>query len=138
MMVVILLPPLSQLRHQNTLVKIGLIELIEPSGTLQYKPFFKHCILQTILHELYYCLYFLGIRFFVLKTELLFFIFWFGWGTICVTILNFLKFISYSICSLLGTAVKWIHKDTCTNTYFNTMQFIKQQKLIVYDMGYRL
>ena len=29
---------------------IGLIELTEPSDTLNYKPFFKHCISQTILH----------------------------------------------------------------------------------------
>ena len=40
----------QQLRDQNTSVGIELIELTEPSDTLNYKPFFKHCILQTILH----------------------------------------------------------------------------------------
>ena len=32
----------------------GIIELTEPSDTLTYKPIFKHCILQTILH-IYIC-----------------------------------------------------------------------------------
>ena len=30
-------------------VGIGLIELTEPSNTLNYKSFFQHCILQTVL-----------------------------------------------------------------------------------------
>ena len=38
------------LRSQNTSMRICLIELTEPSDTLNYKPFFKHCILETILH----------------------------------------------------------------------------------------
>ena len=38
------------LRGQNTLVGIGSIELNEPSDTLNYKPFLKHCILQSMLH----------------------------------------------------------------------------------------
>ena len=37
------------LQGQNTLVSIGLIELTEPSDTLNYRSFFKHCILQTVL-----------------------------------------------------------------------------------------
>ena len=40
----------KRLRGQNTSVGIGLIELTEPSDTLNFKLFFKHCILQTILH----------------------------------------------------------------------------------------
>ena len=32
------------------LVELGLVELTERSDTLNYKSFFKHCILQTILH----------------------------------------------------------------------------------------
>ena len=35
---------------QNTPVGIGLIELTKQSDKLNYKPFLKHCILQTILH----------------------------------------------------------------------------------------
>ena len=42
--------PCKRLQGQNTLVGIGLIELTEPSDTLNYKSFFKHCILQTTLH----------------------------------------------------------------------------------------
>ena len=38
------------LRGQNTSVGLGLVELTEPSDILNYKPFFKHYILQTILH----------------------------------------------------------------------------------------
>ena len=36
----------KQLQGQNTFVGIGLIELIEPSYTLNYRSLFKHCILQ--------------------------------------------------------------------------------------------
>ena len=42
--------PRHRLRGQNTLVEIGLIELIGSSDTLNYRPLFKHCILQTVLH----------------------------------------------------------------------------------------
>ena len=42
--------PRQLARYQNTSVRTGLIELTETSDTLNYKPFFKHCILQTILH----------------------------------------------------------------------------------------
>ena len=38
------------LQGQNMLVGIRLIDLTEPHDTLNYKPFFKYCILQTILH----------------------------------------------------------------------------------------
>ena len=42
----------------NTLVGIGLIELIEPSDTLNYTTFFKYYILQTILDMfLYFIVY---------------------------------------------------------------------------------
>ena len=73
MMGISLPPPVSnyvptfykQVSNQNKLVGIGLIELTEPSGTLNYKPFFKHFILQTVLHV---SLLFI----FVWKTELYF------------------------------------------------------------------
>ena len=38
--------------RQNTSVGRGLTKFIEPSDTFNYNPFFKHCILQTILHVL--------------------------------------------------------------------------------------
>ena len=58
---------------------IGLIELTEPSNILNYKPFFKHCILQNIL-QYFYCLYLRGTKSTVLKTEQYFtsFLIWFG------------------------------------------------------------
>ena len=41
--------PRKQLRGQKTSVRIGLIKLTELSDILNYKPFFKYCILQTTL-----------------------------------------------------------------------------------------
>ena len=41
--------PCKLLRGQNTSAGIGLIELTLLSDTLNYKPFVKHCILQTML-----------------------------------------------------------------------------------------
>ena len=32
-------------------VRVGIIEPTEPPDTVIYKSFFKHCVLQTILHE---------------------------------------------------------------------------------------
>ena len=54
---------LQGLQVQNTSVGIGLIELTKSSDTLNYKLFFKHCILQTILPV------------FILKTDLYFIFF---------------------------------------------------------------
>ena len=39
-----------RLQGQIMLVELTSVELSEPSDTLNYKPFFKHCFLQTILH----------------------------------------------------------------------------------------
>ena len=63
---------------QNMPVEIGLIELTEPSGALNYKPFLKHCILETILHVFllfifmwnklhFFDLVWIGIRFYSIK-----------------------------------------------------------------------
>ena len=41
------------LKGQNTSVGIALIELTKPSDTLSYKPFLKHCILQTVLQVIF-------------------------------------------------------------------------------------
>ena len=42
--------PHKELQGQNTSVGIRLIELTKLSDTLNYNTFFKHCILQLILH----------------------------------------------------------------------------------------
>ena len=80
MVVISLPPPHQQLQPQNMLVRTGLIELTEPSETLKYKSFFKHCILQTILDVLY-CLHLCGTKSFALKNELysMFLRFGLGW-----------------------------------------------------------
>ena len=39
-----------EIKLRDVSVGIELIKLTQPSDTLNYKPFFKHCILQTILH----------------------------------------------------------------------------------------
>ena len=40
--------PCKQISGQNTLIGIGLIELTDPSETLNYESLFKHFVLQTI------------------------------------------------------------------------------------------
>ena len=40
----------QQLGCQNVTVGIGSVELCDPFDTLNYKPFFKYCISQTISH----------------------------------------------------------------------------------------
>ena len=73
--------PRQWLLDHNTLVGIVLIELTEPSHTLNYKLFFKHCILQTILHVI---LLFIFVWNKILCSEKLsrilhfFFLIWFG------------------------------------------------------------
>ena len=42
--------PRQQLQGQNVSVGIGLNELIKPSDILNFEQFFKHCVLQTVLH----------------------------------------------------------------------------------------
>ena len=71
------------LQGQNMLVGLRLIEITEPSDTLNYKPFFKYWILQTILH-VFLLFVFCGTKYFVLKTELHFTFFWFdlGWHSV--------------------------------------------------------
>ena len=66
--------PSQVLRDQNVSVGIGLIELTEPSDTLNYKPFFNHCILQTILH-IFLLLIFLWNIIFCFKNWAVFYIF---------------------------------------------------------------
>ena len=74
----------QQLRNQNTSVGIGSVEFTEPSDTWTYKPFFPHCILQTILHIYMYSYgsYLCGTKSFVLKTDLYFTFFCLVWGDI--------------------------------------------------------
>ena len=42
----VITPPRQRLRDQNTSLGVGLIELIKPSDTLNYKSFLKRCIVQ--------------------------------------------------------------------------------------------
>ena len=71
--------PRKRLRDQNNSVGIGLIELTEPSDTLSYKPFFKQCILKTILHA-FSLFIFVWDKTFCFKNWAAFYIFWFGLG----------------------------------------------------------
>ena len=50
MEIISLSPPISDYKVKIHCWEIELIELTEPSDTLDYNPFFKHCILLTILH----------------------------------------------------------------------------------------
>ena len=59
--------PCQQLLGQNTSVRIGIIELVGPSDTLDYKLHF--------LNIAFYCLYLCGTKYFVLKAELYFIFF---------------------------------------------------------------
>ena len=63
--------PRKRLQDQNTSVGMWLIEITEPSDTLNYRSFFRHCILPTVLH-VFFCLYMCETKHFVLKTELYF------------------------------------------------------------------
>ena len=78
---------------QNTSVGIGLIELTESSDTLNYKPFFKECILKTILHVffiVYICVK-QNLLFYKLSCIVYIFLIWFGlaFGVIVVMVLLF-------------------------------------------------
>ena len=70
---------LKRLRVQSMSVVIRLIELTEPSDTLNYKPFFKYWILQTILH-IFLLVILVWSKVFCSKSWAVFFIFliWFG------------------------------------------------------------
>ena len=124
--------PFQRLRVKNMSVKIGLIELTEPSDTLNYKPFFKHCILQTILHE-FLLFIFVWKIYFVLRTESYFTFFFFIWFEVAFgsTVLKVLCFksslykvignhriFSYNRCNFVGIAINTVLSETSTNTYF--------------------
>ena len=66
--------PCQVLRDQNVSVGKVLIELTEPSATLNYKLFFNHWILQTILH-IFLLLIFLWNIIFCFKNWAVFYIF---------------------------------------------------------------
>ena len=87
--------PRQNTQGKNTSVGIWLIEFTQPSDTLKYKLFFKHCILQTLFFYTYFfCLYLCGTKSFVLKSKLYFtfFLIWFGLA-FGVTVLKVLCFI---------------------------------------------
>ena len=119
MMGVISPPSLRQrLRGQSTSVGIWLITPIEPSDPLNYKPLFKHCNLQIILHVLLLFI-FVWNKIFCSKKWALFYI-WFGvafavtviksqcfWCSLCKILRN-LGFFSYSRYHLLEIPIKSI------------------------------
>ena len=74
--------PRKRLRGQNTLVGIGLIELIKSSDTLNYKPFFKH-FLKNILH-IFLLLVFMWNKIFCFKNWAVFYssLFGLGWHSV--------------------------------------------------------
>ena len=61
---------MTVLYPEKNMMGIISLPLTEPSDPLNYKPIFKHCILQTVLHI--FLLYFCRTKSFVLKTELYF------------------------------------------------------------------
>ena len=70
----------------------GLTELTESSDTLRYKPFFIHCILQTVL-SIFLLFIFVSDKIFCFKNWVVFYIFltWFGLA-FGVTVLEVLCF----------------------------------------------
>ena len=64
----------QRLQGQNTSIGIGLIELTEPSDTLNYKPLFKYCISKSILHVFLFFIFVLN-KIFFSKTWAVFYIF---------------------------------------------------------------
>ena len=68
------LTPRQQFQGQNKSVGVELIELTESFDTLNCKPCFKHCILQTILH-LFILFLFVWSKIFCSKTWSVFYIF---------------------------------------------------------------
>ena len=111
--------PRLQLQGQNTSAGLGLIKLTEPSDTLIYKPSFKHCILQTVLH-VFLLFIFVWNKIFFSKNWAVFYIFLIWLGVAFVDIIlkvwcfwcSFYKiignegFISYIRYNLLGIAIK--------------------------------
>ena len=57
--------PRKRLWGQNKSVGIGLTELTKPSDTVNYEPYFKHCILQTVLVVFTYLFIYLFIYIFI-------------------------------------------------------------------------
>ena len=84
--------PRERLRGQNTFVGISLIELTEPSDTLNCKTFLKYCVLRTILQAVFSFI-FEWKKMFCSKNWAVFYIFliWFGL-VFDVIVLKFLCF----------------------------------------------
>ena len=102
-------------------VRVGIIELTEPSDTVIYKSFFKHCILQTILHE-FLLIIFMWKKIFCSKNWAVFYIFliWFKvvvgdkvLKVLCLwcsfsKVIGKWSFISYRRFNLWGIAIKTV------------------------------
>ena len=110
---------------------IGLIELIEPSDVLNYKLFFKHCILQTvsyvfILFILVWNKIFCSNSWVVFYIYLLWFVVAFDVTVLMVLcfccslckIVGNQGFFSYRKYNMLGIATKTVLWEMSTNIYF--------------------
>ena len=65
--------PCKEWQDKNMSVRIGLIEFAKASDTLNYRTFFKHCILKALLH-VFLLLIFLWNKFFCPKNWAIFYI----------------------------------------------------------------
>ena len=143
--------PRQQFQVQNKSVRVELIELTESFDTLNCKPCFKHCILQTILH-LFILFLFVWSKIFCSKTWSVFYIF-----LICfceeysATVLKAMCFwcflykvignqgcFSYSRCDLLGKAIKTVFWKTSTNAYpqYFVIHYIAKYQSIRYTIKF--
>lgn len=85
------LDPRQRLQCQIISVGIGLIELIKPSDTLNYKAFFKSCISQSILH-LFVLFTLVWNEIFFSKNRAVLFVLDLVWGGIRCIVLKVLSF----------------------------------------------
>ena len=93
--------PCQWLWGQNSSVGIEVIELTEPSDKFNYKPFFTHCIFQTVL-DVFLLFIFVYKKIFSLK----------NWAVFCICLICFsvtlgvtvLKFLCFwcSLCKVIG------------------------------------
>ena len=134
-------------------MEIGLLELIEPSDTLNYKPFFTNCMLQTILQISFLLFIFSWNKIFGSKNWAVFYIYlaWFGMA-FNVTVLNVLcffcslckvkenqGFFSYSIYNLLGVAIKNPLRKVCQYIFPTLANALlsKNSEYKIYIIDYR-
>ena len=141
---------LCQWLRGNTSVGTGLIEFTDPSDTSNNKPFFKHCILQTILYKFLLFIFMKNkIDFWRNWTVFYICLVWFG-VAFCVTILQVLCFwyrscVSGALCvrcweyNLLGIAIKKTSRNVCRFIFLTICNILhrKNSKYMIYNINYR-